>query len=75
MKNKENQWKLRQKLKNNPQAQEAVPKGAELHHPLQYLQMHSRSSLEGLMDSKTSRMSNLTGWLYPKADESTFSKV
>ena len=34
IKNKENLWKLRQKLKNNPQAQEAVAKGAELHHPL-----------------------------------------
>ena len=67
IKNKENQWKLRQKLKNNPQAQEAMPKGAKLHHPLQYLQMHSRSSLKGLMDSETSRMSNLTGWLLSKS--------
>ena len=67
VKNKENQWKLRQKLKNNPQAQKAVAKEAELHHPLQSPQMHFRSSLKGLMDSETFRMSNLTDWRLSKS--------
>ena len=60
IKHKENLWTLKQKLKDNPQVQEAVAKGAELHHPLRYFQMHFRSSLKGLTGFKTSKMSNLT---------------
>ena len=63
----ENLWKLRQKLKNNPQLQEVVATGAELHHPLQYLQMHFRSFLKELTGFETSRMNNLTGWLLSKS--------
>ena len=44
-----------------------MAKGAKLHHPLKYLQMHSRSSLKGLMDSEMSKMGNLTGWLLSKS--------
>ena len=72
IKKRENLCRLRQKLKDNHQVQEAMGKGAELHHPPQYLQMHSRSSLKGLMDSEMSRMSNLTGWLLSKSRWTSF---
>ena len=74
IKKKVNQWGLRQRLKDNPQAQEAMARGAELHLHLLYLQMQSRSSLRGLMGSEMSRMSNLIGWLLSKIRRTYFQQ-
>ena len=49
-------------------------KRAELHHLLQYLQMHFKSSLRGLTGCEMSKMSNLIGLLLSKNSRICFQQ-